>query len=69
MDVEDDNHLNKNVNLMEDVKIVQVAVDTEALLDTLSDHYGMAHYINDHPIIFNRFNELFGVLFGMELSQ
>jgi hypothetical protein len=70
MDVDDDNHLNKNVELMEDVVIVQVAIDsfTEALLDTYSDHYGMAHYIIDHPIIFDLFNELLGRLFEMELS-
>jgi hypothetical protein len=69
MDVDDDLHLNNNVDLMEDVDIVQVVIDlfTEAVLDTDSDHYGMAHYINDHPIIIYWFNELLGVLFEMEL--
>jgi hypothetical protein len=68
MEVDDDNnHL--DVDLMEDVDVVQVAIDllTEALL-YIESHYGMTHYINDQPTTFDGFNELLVVFFEMELS-
>jgi hypothetical protein len=71
IDDEDDNQLDDgDVGVGGGVDVIAVGLDafTSALIERESCNFEMAHYINDYPIIFDRFNELLGVLFEMELT-
>jgi hypothetical protein len=70
MDYNDDNLL-EDEDAWEVVDVIPVGLDTymSALIETESDHFEMAHFINDYPIIFELFNELLRIFFQMELTR
>jgi hypothetical protein len=51
-----------------DVLLIAVEAYTEALNMPESEHYTMSHYINDHIIIVDHFNELLSLLFKIEIN-
>jgi hypothetical protein len=58
--------LDNGLNIGVDVISVALEAFTSAIIDNDSAHYDMAHYINDHAIIYDRFNEIVSLLFEME---
>jgi hypothetical protein len=54
-----------------DIDAIAVSLDAfmSALIERESCNFEIAHYINGYPIIFDRFKELLGVLFEMELTS
>jgi hypothetical protein len=66
--VKDDNHLGDSFNI--GVYVISVALEafTSTIIDFDAAHYNMAHYINDHAIIYECFNEIISLLFEMELD-
>jgi hypothetical protein len=68
MDFDDDvNNQRDDDDVGGEVNVIAVRLDAfaSALIEIESDHFQMAHYINECPIIVDHFNELLGILFKL----
>jgi hypothetical protein len=65
--VDGNNHLDDGLNIGVDVISVALDAFTLAIIGKHLSHYNMAHYINVHAIIYDRFNKIVSLLFEVEL--
>jgi hypothetical protein len=65
---DDNNNLGDGLYIGVDVISAALEAFTSAIIDFESTHYAMAHYINSHVIISDRFNEIVSLLIKMELD-
>jgi hypothetical protein len=66
--VDDENNPENGLNIGVYVTSVALEAFTSAIINNDSAHYDMVHYIDDHVIIYDRFNEIVSLIFEMELN-